>query len=384
MKSNFTGTHKRFPNQKFSWEPLSAGILSYLRSLNPFNFFSVNPLYLLLILSSVPTFVGSSAVVSVAAPQKIAQVISAGNVSRPILQVGSKGDNVSELQAALKLLGYYKGAVDGNYNEVTATAVSQFKQAAGLNPDGIVDANTWQKLFPKESATRTATVPAPTTKIPSPITKTPSPPASSLPAPNPDSSFPAPSPKPRAARAARIASPSSEPRPVRLPARANPTIGNSSPEPRPATPGTTTTTTTTTVYNTPGRQSSTTRSVQTSRASRSAQVSTQQTTRTTASRSGQSTRTNSTSRSQETSGVQYTAEGLPILRLGMRGSDVVKLQERLSTLGYLESGVDGDFGASTETAVKALQSKFGMEPDGVVGGATWDILNRRRRRSNDS
>ncbi|MFB2937652.1 peptidoglycan-binding protein [Aerosakkonemataceae cyanobacterium BLCC-F154] len=69
-------------------------------------------------------------------------------VNRPVLKSGSKGEAVSELQAALKLLGYYKGEVDGVYSENTAIAVTQFQEAAGLNPDGIVDRETWEKLFP--------------------------------------------------------------------------------------------------------------------------------------------------------------------------------------------------------------------------------------------
>jgi peptidoglycan hydrolase-like protein with peptidoglycan-binding domain len=43
----------------------------------------------------------------------------------------------------------------------------------------------------------------------------------------------------------------------------------------------------------------------------------------------------------------------------------------------LDEGIDGDFGPTTETAVKALQKRYGLEPDGVVGGSTWEILLRR-------
>ena len=67
---------------------------------------------------------------------------------RPTLRTGSQGNAVSELQAALKLLGYYTGAVDGNFSESTAIAVSQFQQAAGLRVDGVVGPSTWEKLFP--------------------------------------------------------------------------------------------------------------------------------------------------------------------------------------------------------------------------------------------
>jgi len=82
------------------------------------------------------------------ANRKINQTSSVSTINRPTLKNGSQGDAVSELQAILKLLGYYSGDVDGIYNERTAKAVTRFQEASGLNPDGIVDQNTWEKLFP--------------------------------------------------------------------------------------------------------------------------------------------------------------------------------------------------------------------------------------------
>jgi peptidoglycan hydrolase-like protein with peptidoglycan-binding domain len=35
---------------------------------------------------------------------------------------------------------------------------------------------------------------------------------------------------------------------------------------------------------------------------------------------------------------------------------------------------------ATEEAVKAAQKRYGLEPDGVVGGATWEVLLRRSPR----
>ena len=93
-----------------------------------------------------------------------AQTVPSAIVNRPNLKTGSQGAEVTELQAVLKLLGYYTGEVNGVYGDSTAIAVSRFQQAAGLKPDGVVGAETWRRLFPTTppSATVAATTPAPT------------------------------------------------------------------------------------------------------------------------------------------------------------------------------------------------------------------------------
>ncbi|NJN85033.1 MAG: hypothetical protein HC881_00245 [Leptolyngbyaceae cyanobacterium SL_7_1] len=68
--------------------------------------------------------------------------------SRPVLQIGSSGNAVTEVQGILKLLGYYTGAVDGLYEEATASAVVAFQEAAGLQVDGVVGPMTWRSLLP--------------------------------------------------------------------------------------------------------------------------------------------------------------------------------------------------------------------------------------------
>lgn len=68
--------------------------------------------------------------------------------SRPVLQIGSSGTAVTEVQGILKLLGYYTGAVDGLYEEGTVDAVVAFQSAAGLQADGIVGPATWRSLLP--------------------------------------------------------------------------------------------------------------------------------------------------------------------------------------------------------------------------------------------
>ena len=61
----------------------------------------------------------------------------------------------------------------------------------------------------------------------------------------------------------------------------------------------------------------------------------------------------------------------------MRNPEVRRLQQRLKQLGFLTGDIDGDFGVVTEAAVKAAQQRYGLEADGVVGGATWEALLRR-------
>jgi N-acetylmuramoyl-L-alanine amidase len=168
--------------------------------------------------------------------------------TRSLLQLGSKGPEVIELQGVLKLMGLYDGGVDGTYGESTLIAVTRFQQVAGLSQDGIVGAATWVKLLPPAPGEPPAQVIVPAAPAPTPAPK------------------PAPAP---------------------------------------------------------------------------------------------------------------TAEPLyPILRKGAVGPGVRRLQERLRQVGVYDGPIDGGFGEQTEAAVKAAQRRFKLTDDGVVGGATWDALNR--------
>jgi N-acetylmuramoyl-L-alanine amidase len=90
----------------------------------------------------------------------------AAQAGYPLLDIGSTGESVSELQAILKLLGFYPGAVDGTYSQPTLEAVAQFQSAAGISADGITGSSTWQKLLPAPSDV-TAIAEAP--RVPEPV-----------------------------------------------------------------------------------------------------------------------------------------------------------------------------------------------------------------------
>lgn len=68
--------------------------------------------------------------------------------------------------------------------------------------------------------------------------------------------------------------------------------------------------------------------------------------------------------------------GFPILKRGATGETVRGLQNRLRAIGVYQGEADGVFGSGTEEAVKAAQRKFGLEEDGIVGGATWAAILR--------
>ncbi|MEA5601923.1 peptidoglycan-binding protein [Nostoc sp. UHCC 0252] len=70
-----------------------------------------------------------------------------GAVSSVIaLERGDQGPSVRNLQQKLKTAGFYQASVTQVYDASTQEAVRRFQKAAGLPVDGIVGANTLQKL----------------------------------------------------------------------------------------------------------------------------------------------------------------------------------------------------------------------------------------------
>jgi len=69
-----------------------------------------------------------------------------------ILRVGSSGVNVITLQYILDFIGEFHPDIpavvqDGVFGNATAQSVIAFQRMMGLNPDGIVGANTWNALY---------------------------------------------------------------------------------------------------------------------------------------------------------------------------------------------------------------------------------------------
>lgn len=61
----------------------------------------------------------------------------------------------------------------------------------------------------------------------------------------------------------------------------------------------------------------------------------------------------------------------PVLKRGSNDPAVRDLQQALKTLGHDPGAIDGVFGASTESAVKAFQKAREIPADGIVGRVTW-------------
>ncbi len=67
-------------------------------------------------------------------------------VETAVLKVGSRSDEVKEVQRRLKQWGYYNGTVDGVFGAGTKKAVIAFQKKNGLTADGVVGQSTYKAL----------------------------------------------------------------------------------------------------------------------------------------------------------------------------------------------------------------------------------------------
>ncbi len=61
-------------------------------------------------------------------------------------KIGSRGNEVRQIQKKLKELGYYKGSVDGIYGTGTQKAVRSFQKNCGITADGVAGPKTLKYL----------------------------------------------------------------------------------------------------------------------------------------------------------------------------------------------------------------------------------------------
>lgn len=65
-----------------------------------------------------------------------------------------------------------------------------------------------------------------------------------------------------------------------------------------------------------------------------------------------------------------------LIQIGDRGNDVLEVQRRLQILGFYDGDLDGVFGSGTQQAVMAFQRDHDLDPDGIVGPATYEELEK--------
>ena len=65
----------------------------------------------------------------------------------PTVRIGSAGEAVVLLQAALNVRGYSCGKADGIFGAKTQSAVNAFKRDSKLETNGIVDKEMWEKVM---------------------------------------------------------------------------------------------------------------------------------------------------------------------------------------------------------------------------------------------
>ncbi|MDJ0674666.1 MAG: peptidoglycan-binding protein [Calothrix sp. MO_167.B42] len=75
-------------------------------------------------------------------PRNVSRRTQRRSNSSNLLQVGSSGDRVIQLQQNLQRLGFYRGVITGNFQNETTAAVMEFQQSQGLVADGIVGRRT--------------------------------------------------------------------------------------------------------------------------------------------------------------------------------------------------------------------------------------------------
>lgn len=75
------------------------------------------------------------------------QATTTTELRKPVLQFGSRGVGVVELQKLLAHWEYYHGSFDGIFDTKVETAVKGYQHQVFLKEDGIVGPLTWKALY---------------------------------------------------------------------------------------------------------------------------------------------------------------------------------------------------------------------------------------------
>lgn len=288
-------------------------------------------------------------------PVPTEEPLTADNVV--VMRSGTRGVAVKRLQQALMDLGYYYNSLDGIYDSDEIAAVKEFQRVNGLKADGIAGLDTQRMLYsgfaiPKPTVTPKATATPKKTATP---------------------------------KATATSKKTATPKPTATPKK------TATPKPT-ATPAVGTYT----LLKKGSRGNSVTQLQQrlislhyltgtadgiygtgTESAVKAFQKANGLTADGIAGSATQKKLYSSSAKAAATAKPTATPKPDPaseVLRLGSTGDNVKKMQKRLVELGYLTSGVDGEFGLKTYSAVYAFQQRNGLAADGVAGSATLTKL----------
>lgn len=89
-------------------------------------------------------------------------VSSGTNIPSRTLRKGYTGEDVQWVQQELADLGYYKGEINGTYDDATIAAVKAFQTNNGLTSDGLAGSKTYAVLFGENPYKAGETTPTPT------------------------------------------------------------------------------------------------------------------------------------------------------------------------------------------------------------------------------
>jgi len=84
------------------------------------------------------------------------------------------------------------------------------------------------------------------------------------------------------------------------------------------------------------------------------------------------------------SGIAYGALGNRLLGRGSKGAEVTELQKKLTQLGYSVGITNGNFGPTTEAAIRNFQKDHGLKVDGLAGEKTIKELKSLTGQSTNS